>query len=332
MNLFIDTNVYLSFYHFTSDDLDELAKLAVIMADKKVTLYVPKQVVDEFHRNREATISGALQQLKGQRLNLQFPQLCKDYSEYTILRDLQKKFEQAHADLLKKLTTDITAKTLKADKTIKMLFEQASHIPTSTEIIEKSRLRVDIGQPPGKKGSLGDAINWESLLSAIPSGDFYFVSDDRDYCSPLDESSFSQYLESEWKSAKGTELRFCKRLSQFFKDVFPDIKLSGELEKEILIRHLASSSSFDKTHLVLTKLSNLSGFTSEQLNAILEAYVSNNQIYWIISDPDVKSFIDQIVIGNQEVLDQNHMQEFMLIMKQESSPEENMHDMEPPPF
>jgi len=320
MKLFIDTNIYLSFYHFTSDDLDELGKLAVIMADGTVTLYVPEQVADEFQRNREAKIAQALKQLKGQRLNLQFPQLCKDYSEYNAMRISQKKFEQAHAELLEKLAIDISEKTLKADKTIAMLFEQSSHIPNSDELVQKARLRIEIGRPPGKKDSLGDALNWEALLATVPRENLYFVSDDKDYCSPLRDDLFSRYLEDEWKKTKGSDLRFYKRLSLFFEDMFPTIKLSGELEKEVLIRQLAVSSSFAKTHIVVGKLSNHSGFTVDQLNAILEAYVSNNQVNWILSDPDVRGFIEWI-LGNRQVLNPDNLSKLAMLMQNEDAQE-----------
>lgn len=333
MNLFIDTNIYLSFYHFSSDDLDELNKLAIIMAERKVTLYLPDQVLDEFQRNREVKISQSLKHLKTQKLNLQFPQLCKDYPEYKTMRDSQRQFDQAHSDLLKKLSYDITARTLKADKSIDMLFKQAKKISTTPGLIEKARLRVEIGKPPGKKGSLGDAINWESLLSEVPSNELHFVSDDGDFCSAIDDNLFSEYLKTEWQNKKGTTLSFFKRLSQFFKDTLPDIKLSGELEKEILIRRLAASSSFSETHSVLAKLSSHTGFTNDQLNAILDAYVCNSQVHWILSDPDVRKFIDCIVVNNQSVLDPEKLRILnMLIAKEDSPPVVNTDILEPPPF
>ena len=82
MDLFIDTNVILSFYHLTSDDLEELRKLTVLLQRKRVKLSLTDQVVSEFRRNRENKISEAIKALREQCLNLQFPQLCKDYSEY----------------------------------------------------------------------------------------------------------------------------------------------------------------------------------------------------------------------------------------------------------
>ena len=99
MNLFIDTNIYLSFYHFTSDDLSELGKLALLIVEKKLVLIVTNQVIDEFQRNREVKIASALTQFKEQKLNLQFPQLSKDYEEYKILREIQKEYEKTHVEL-----------------------------------------------------------------------------------------------------------------------------------------------------------------------------------------------------------------------------------------
>ncbi len=73
MKLFIDTNIFLSFYHLTSEDLEELRKLAVLLDQKKVVLYVTDQVRAEFNRNRETKIADAVKRLTDQRLNLQFP-------------------------------------------------------------------------------------------------------------------------------------------------------------------------------------------------------------------------------------------------------------------
>jgi predicted nucleic acid-binding protein len=203
MNLFIDTNIFLSFYHLTSEDLEELRKLAVLLDQKKVSLYITDQVCAEFARNRESKISDAIKRLTDQRLNLQFPQLCKDYPEYSELRDLQKNYEAVHSALLEKVDRDVAEHTLKADKTIQELFGKANVLKTSAELIEKARLRIQIGNPPGKEGSLGDAISWEALLEECPEGqDLFFVTDDRDYVSVLNESLFKEFLFDEWKGVK----------------------------------------------------------------------------------------------------------------------------------
>lgn len=77
MNLFIDTNIFLSFFHLTNDDLDELHKLTVLLENKQITLWLTEQVRDEFARNRENKISEAVKKLSEQRSKPQFPQICK---------------------------------------------------------------------------------------------------------------------------------------------------------------------------------------------------------------------------------------------------------------
>ena len=51
INLFIDTNVLLSFFHYTSDDLEELLKLDALVGADEITLWVPGQLEQEFGRN-----------------------------------------------------------------------------------------------------------------------------------------------------------------------------------------------------------------------------------------------------------------------------------------
>ena len=91
-NLFIDTNVYLTFYHFSSDDLEELKKLSVAVENKRIRLYVTEQVVNEYWRNRESKIADALKIFSAQSLPNQFPQICQAYEEYNRLRAILQEF------------------------------------------------------------------------------------------------------------------------------------------------------------------------------------------------------------------------------------------------
>ena len=60
MYLFIDTNVYLSFYHYSKDDLDELHKLSALVERNEIQLLLPQQVIDEFWRNHESKLHDAI--------------------------------------------------------------------------------------------------------------------------------------------------------------------------------------------------------------------------------------------------------------------------------
>lgn len=301
MHLFIDTNVFLSFYHLTSDDLEELRKLAVLIEQKQVTLLLPDQIIDEFRRNRETKIADAIKGLREQRLNLQFPQICKDYPEYAELRTFQRLYEERHSALLTKISDDVTHATLKADEAIRELFAKAEPIASTTERVARARLRIAIGNPPGKDGSLGDAINWEALLEHMPPlTDLHFITDDRDYVSALDENRFQEFLLAEWAAkTPGSTLRFYRRLSSFFKEHFPQIKLASELEKELAIQALAASSSFARTHAAVAGLSRHTQFTAVQRNDIVRAAVSNQQVSWIASDEDIHRFLTTVLSGHE---------------------------------
>jgi predicted nucleic acid-binding protein len=306
MDLFIDTNVLLSFYHFQGDDLEELKKLIVLVEQKKLQLYLPSQVVSEFRRNREAKIGDAIRRLKEQRLNLQFPQICKDYPEYVKLRGLQNTYEAQHTALLNRLNDDARNHALKADAIISQLFRLAKGVACADAVVRRARDRSDLGNPPGKDGSLGDAVNWEALLGAVPEEtDLHFITDDNDYCSALDKEAFSGFLSEEWWEKKKSNLIFYRRISAFFKEHFPDIKLATELEKDLLIEELTSSSSFVRTHAVIRKLSKYTDFTPAQLNAIVSAAVANSQVKSIIDDVDVRQFLSGVVRGRETLVEKD---------------------------
>lgn len=291
MNLFIDTNVFLSFYHLSNDDLEEIHKLAVLLEKGDMKLWLPEQVKDEFKRNRENKISDALKKLKEQQKKPQFPQICKDYAEYTDIRELQEEYGKKLSTLIEKISDDVETKSLKADEKIEELFEKASIIETTPELVEKARFRMDVRNPPGKDGSLGDAINWEGLLASVPDKeDLYLVADDKDYYSVLDENSMKDFLSDEWHKKKSSKLSFYRRLSLFFKEHYPHIKLATELEKELAIKSLVNSGSFASTHSAITKLAKYAEFNKSHLNELAQVAISNNQIYCIICDTDVCEF------------------------------------------
>ena len=50
LNLFIDSNIFLSFYHMTSEDLGELKKITTLLKRQDLCLYLPEQVKQEFQK------------------------------------------------------------------------------------------------------------------------------------------------------------------------------------------------------------------------------------------------------------------------------------------
>ncbi len=311
VNIFIDTNIFLNIYHFSGDDLEELDKLAVLLRNGKATLFLPDQAKDEFYRNRDNKIADALKEFKKEKLDRQFPQMTKQYDEYKKMRDAIKLFEENKQTILEKLKIDISSNNLKADKIVKELFITANVIPTTDEIIQKAKIRFDLGRPPGKNKSYGDAINWEALLTTtIIEEELFFITNDGDYLSEVDNNNFNPYLLNEWQQEKYSKLTLFKNLTGFFHDKFPEIKLVDEYEINLLIEKLSMSGNFARTHSVLAQLSIFDKFTKEQVNEIILASVSNRQIYWISKDQDVNETLNSIVHSHIDQIDPDLLEKF----------------------
>jgi predicted nucleic acid-binding protein len=317
MQLFIDTNILLSFYSLNQEDLSELNKLIDAIKRQQITLLLTDQIIDEFNRNREQRIDGAIKSLRNQTFNPQFPQLCEDYPEVDTLRESLKHYEQAHATLINKILGDIKSKTLKADRIIQSLFSLGKKLTGNSTILDRARLRMGIGNPPGKNNSLGDAINWECLLDETPAGkDLFFITGDKDYCSALNEDEFSDFLLNDWYSKKQTKIYFYKRLSGFCKEQFPEIVIASVRDKEFLIRDLVNSQSIGDTQKAIAKLSYYQEFTAAQVNMIVAAAISNRQVVWSIEDQRVRSFISSVVANNEQYLDAASLAKIQRILLQ----------------
>ena len=319
MHLFIDSNIYLDFYRYSKDDLEELKKLIVLIEEGALTLYIPQIVIQEVWRNREKTLSDALRRIyeKHQKFNLNFPNFVRsDYGDlvdvyYTVLKELSKNFNL----LLERVNDDILNKNLSADRIISEIFKKGRVLETNnfnTEIYKRAKFRIDTGQPPaeiGKCNTLGDCLIWESLLEATPSGvDLYFVTQDQDFKSSFNNNKFSEFLRAEWLNKKDSGIIFYPNLSSFFEDHFPQIRVAEELRKEVLISKLMSSSSFRETHEIISKLLTYEEFTKDQRNRIINAVTTNNQIYWIIDDMDVKEFVKNIVEGYEHEIEEESLE------------------------
>lgn len=296
INLFIDTNIYLSFFHLTSEDLEELKKLVVLIDKGEIALFVPEQVRDEFARNRGAKIADAMRKFQEAKFNLSFPLFAKDYSQYNELRELMKSADKVHAELREKIMSDATGEALSADKIVGALFEKAKKIPITEEIYLEALMRVRLGRPPGKESSMGDAINWECLLRNVPDKEaINLVSEDKDFRSQLSDGAVNEYLESEWTTKKHSGLWFYSKLSDFFKDEFPNIKIASEIERDLLIQKLAGSKSFATTHLLTAKLVDQPEFSPTQVEQLVEIPELNGQVGMIVGDADVHNFYKMLL-------------------------------------
>lgn len=311
LHLFIDTNVLLTFYSFTADDLEELRKLRVAINNGDLKLWMPEQVKREFRRNRESRVAESMKALRGMRPNDGIPHMARNLPQSAALLTARREYGEQLNTVEERLRSEFAEGSLAADSVLNELMEIAEEIPTTDELLVAARARTDIGDPPGKRGSLGDAINWESLLASCQGGnDLYFVTDDADYVSKVDRDNMLTALVDEWRQAKESEIYLYRRISEFLRDNFENIELAAEFEKELRVQALANSPSFEETHRRINRLSGYTEFSDQQVRDLFEAAFTNLQIRWIAYDSDVQSFFQELVDEHRELFEPEELERF----------------------
>lgn len=317
MHLFIDTNIFLSFYKFTSDDLEKLSQLAVLLEAKKILLHFPEQVGDEFIKNREQVISESIKKLTETKFNVSYPALCKAFPEYRQAREHQKALQEAINELRQNILNGAKERTLLADVKIGELHKYAMTHDIDADCYSKAMIRMERDLPPGKNRSIGDAINWELLLHHIPDEcGLHLISDDKDFKSDLTPEAIHSFLHREWKRKKNSSIYLYTNLSKFFKEHYPEIQLASELQVEISVEALVNSSGYTQTHAAINRLRNFDNFTNDQINKMISAGLKNGQISRILSDGDVFDFYHNLIRNYSKEIEGELFEDFVNQLKQ----------------
>ncbi|USX25622.1 PIN domain-containing protein [Oxalobacteraceae bacterium OTU3CINTB1] len=223
IQLFVDTNIYLNFYHFSNDDVDSLRLLKNKVNSGEVVLHLPKHVINEWERNRESKLKIAASEFSKSALQAQIPRhmmtlaMAKQYSDAI---DVAKK---ARDRLIAEATASALTYELEVDIELKSLFAVAALYQEDDDVYARGKMRADKGNPPGKAGSVGDQYNWEMLLEKVESEDLFIISKDGDYVSPLQGPDSNgrphpnSFLQNEWKIRKNSSLQVFDSIKAFLK-------------------------------------------------------------------------------------------------------------------
>ena len=325
-NVFLDSNIWLSLYHFSNTDLEQFSKLKELNG-LSLNLFIPEQTRKEVKRNRDAKIKDAIAQFE--KFEFRFPSFCKSYDEYEDFYKTYKNLKTRHKKWCQRIYDDITNQTLPADKVITDLFSDCPIIESTEEVIRAAELRYREGDPPGKDNKLGDAINWECLLNSVPVGeDLYFISSDKDYKSAIDDERFNLFLMDEWEKKKKSKIYFYVDLVSFLKAHVREIELENEQKKEELIDSLHDSFNFVTTHAIISAMRKITDWNTQQIDDICAAAVNNSQVRWIIRDEDILDFYKHL-LSNVEIKTQD-MQKVKSLIVDEENEEKDAEDYELP--
>jgi predicted DNA-binding antitoxin AbrB/MazE fold protein len=132
---------------------------------------------------------------------------------------------------------------------------------------------------------------------------------------PLRPGEQGPFLQDEWSEKKSATIVFFPRLSSFFGANFPDIKFAADLERALLVSDLQESSSFASTRRALQRLAPIADqLTAAQVEAVVDAALSNNQIYWIAGDADIKRFLQRIISHREQEIDDEKLVRFYQLL------------------
>ena len=324
MHVFIDTNILLNFFHFTKEEIDALSNVFASHEHGAATVHLTQQVCDEFFRNRENKIKDALKKFKDVKFAAQLPAFMKQYEEYEQIRQKSTELQELTKAISQKVDLDVVENGLLTDALIKDIFAKSNPIPTTPELFARAQMRMALGNPPGKNGSLGDSVNWISLLDAVPDGqNLHVISEDGDYYSTLDENRPHPFLKKEWNDKKHAQLLVYRTLSSFLKEHFDGVAFSYDKDKDALIESLAESGSFAVTHNLIAKLEQFGYFSLKEVRRILAAAVANNQFGWIVTDDDVFTFLKRVAVPRMGTLADTEQIDFLQKMLDSKAAEKN---------
>ncbi|GJH34213.1 DUF4935 domain-containing protein [Paraburkholderia hospita] len=207
IHTFIDTNILLNLYSFPDDKLDDVDELINQIGEGNIIVHLPKQVENEFERNRESKLQQAVVEFKNAKFPTAIPNHMRGTETAKQYEDALKNAEQAKKSLVANATGLAFQKELNVDKKLAELFAKATRYDEDAAALDLALVRMHRGNPPGKVGNVGDRYNWEILLKQLPEEDLYIVSKDGDYASPLSDLDKSvvrpmTFLADEWARRK----------------------------------------------------------------------------------------------------------------------------------
>lgn len=245
IHLFIDTNRYLTLFELQKEELGDIEKIVKCIRDKKITLWLPEQVKIEVERNIEPQILLKKYTLQCKKIEsiinksdfADLPKIQGCEEELSKINKAQESIKGNYSQInsiieqiKNKIRTKIREDAEVPNKVINELFSAAKFIPYDEALIKKAFNRNDLRTPPGKNGSYGDSVIWETLLKEFPEREnIHFVGFDSDFRSDLDNNEFSPFLTKEWAGIKKSKIIPYKHIGGFTKKMIPEIESSDKI-------------------------------------------------------------------------------------------------------
>ncbi|MFA4848736.1 MAG: PIN domain-containing protein [Methanoregula sp.] len=220
--IFIDTQIFLNLYKTKQN----VKKILEDIEKIKSYLVFPEQVLDEFVRNRDNKIRELKKNIVDTQNICSFG-LFNKYPEFNDCKELRTQIDDVKKRMLAKCDEILTEPD--KDEIFSYLLKLYSDnevlsIKRTSDIFKRAHQRKLIGNPPitERKNSIGDEINWESILDRVKD-DLVIISDDHTYESDI------TFLSREFQQTVNRKiLAIDNKLTTALK--FIDVKPSKELK------------------------------------------------------------------------------------------------------
>lgn len=358
LNMFIDTNVFLSFYSISDDDIEQLKKIVRLINDGEVKILINSQVYREVMRNRDNKLATALNEFSKYSFKPPTtPRFMHGYEEVELMHKALSTAETAHKQALRRARSEAEKLLTNADVLIEQIFRASKIQSFSSDVYNSAVKRMNLGDPPGKDASLGDRINWEHLLDfrAI-SGDLHIITRDNDYRSPLQIDLPNHALSREWSEMKGGQLYLHRDIKKFLSSKFSDFDFKSPskadyqqaaakklIEAAAAARSAAWHEDFRFNLSMISETEELEDFNqaldfmkehsySLSVNdyvAMCDAAANNTSLDHFGSDGHVQAFFLQAVMKSNHMLSKETIQNLNLCLGFDFTPDVTDDEIDP---
>ncbi len=242
MKIFIDANEYQRFIRTTKPDLGDLKILKKILkkpgkeGTKPYTLVTTEQVIDEYYREEDVQIKSNRKKISEKKVAFALFEKPTDKQSVheKALVERAKKIESSFDALVKKEMASFDKKSGEVKRLMEDLFKLAGNpIACDDDILRAVEIRLSQGKyPPKTNGSIGDAINWEILLSQPDDVEYVFITKDTDFVT--EDGSLRKSLQIEWDKDHSEKIKIYPYIGDFLEAIGEKKKLTVSKRPQIL--------------------------------------------------------------------------------------------------
>jgi hypothetical protein len=291
MRVLIDTNIYLNFYRLSDQSLVSLDSLIKIIKEKKAQLILPKQIQDEFFRDKMYVSKEYTKKLESLSIeDISIPTFLQSYRRVRDLKEVLRKIQTIRKEVLAEYNKRILNPQSKINQKLKQLFVLAEKTDETEEVIQKAYYRTLRRNPPRKdNNSFGDAIIWETILARYTDDDLIVISGDGDFASEVNNKKVNEFLEKEFTNKYAKTIKLFTIFGEFINDFTKKQVATKKIIKEERQLNI-SESTFNS--LVLKNVPNEGLSVSGALSS------TSGQVVLGANSLGASAFMSPFVVGN----------------------------------